>query len=82
MLPFLQRDVNIQVTATGGAATTGRVTLTVSGHAWRPTAPVDERIEALRQYITVVETRLNDVARHLHDETANRAKASPSLSKC
>jgi hypothetical protein len=52
------------------ASAVGNVTLTASGRVWRPSATVDERIEALRKHITEVEGRLNDVARKLREETA------------
>jgi hypothetical protein len=55
-LLFLRRDVTINAgTATGGASAVGSATATVSARAWHPNAPVDERIEALRQHITELE---------------------------
>lgn len=65
-LPFLRRDVTIHARSTTSAAlacVSG--TVTVSARAWHPSPPVDERIEALRQHVTDVEGRLNEVIRKL-----------------
>jgi hypothetical protein len=37
-----------------------------------PNAPVDERIEVLRQHINELEGRLNEVTGKLREETASR----------
>lgn len=71
-LPFLRRDVTIHAAnATGGASAFG-ATATGSARAWHPDAPVDKRIDALRQHITEVEGRLNEVTGKLREETASR----------
>ena len=57
----------------------GAVTLASSGRAWHPTAPVDERIEALRKHITDVEGHLNHTAEMLRQETSKRAEAIARL---
>jgi len=74
-LPFLRRDVNVQgVTASIGIGLGSVGTLTVSGRAWHPTAPVDERIDALHQHITEVEGLLNEVSQQLSQETSKRER--------
>lgn len=81
-LPFLRRDVTIHATsATGAASAFGSATVTVSARAWHPGAPVDERIEALRQHITEVEGQLNEVTRNLREETASRERLAVELKR-
>jgi hypothetical protein len=79
-LPFLRRDVTIHAaSATGDVSAFGSATATVSARAWHPDAPVDERIEALRQHITEVEGRLNEVTGKVRKETASREQVVAEL---
>lgn len=78
-LPFLRRKVSTQVASSMGIASTFGVTLTASSRAWRPMAPVDERIEALHQHITEVEGRLNEVSQQLRQETSERGRVVAEL---
>lgn len=81
-LPFLRRDVTIHAAgATGVTSASGGATAIVSGRAWQPGASVDERIEALRQHITEVEGRLNEVTRTLREETESRERAVAELKR-
>jgi hypothetical protein len=64
--------------ATGSVSAFGSATATVSARAWHPKAPVDERIEALRQHITKVEGRLNEVTGKVK-ETASREQVVAEL---
>ncbi len=82
-LPFLRRDVTIHATSAAGAASgaLGSLTATGSGRAWHPDEPVDERIDALRQHITEVEGRLNEVIRKLREETASREQLGAELTR-
>jgi len=76
----LRRNVNVQgVTASIGIGLGSVGTLTVSGRAWHPTAPVDERIDALHQHITEVEGLLNEVSQQLSQETSKRERALAEL---
>jgi hypothetical protein len=59
----------------------GSITATVSARAWHPDAPVDERIEALRQHITEIEGRLNEVTRKLREETGSREQVLAELKR-
>lgn len=82
MLPFLRRDATARPATIGVTASVPQATaVTSSGRAWRPTAPVDERIEALRQHITEVEGRLNTTAGLLRQETSDRAAAVAELDR-
>jgi predicted RNase H-like nuclease (RuvC/YqgF family) len=56
-------------------------TITASGHVWRPTAPINERIETLRTHITEVEGHLNEVAHKLRQETSSRDEAIAELDR-
>ena len=79
-LPFLRRDGTVHAaSATGGASAFGIITATVSGRAWQPDAPVNERIEALRQHIIEIEGWLNEVTRKLTEETASREQVVAEL---
>ncbi len=79
---FLRRDVIIHAgSATGGGSAFGGATGTVSVRAWHPNAPVDERIEALHQYITELEGRLNEVTHKLREETASREQVVTDLNR-
>ncbi len=81
-LPFLRRDVTIHArSATDAASAFDSVTATVSARAWHPDAPVDERIEALRQHITEVEGRVNEVTRKVREETASREQVAADLKR-
>jgi hypothetical protein len=57
----------------------GPLTATVSGRVWTPAAPVDDRIEALRQHITEVEGRLSGIAQELRREVSDRAVAVANI---
>jgi Zn-ribbon protein, possibly nucleic acid-binding len=71
----------IQVSAAGFAGITGTVTMTATGRVWDPNAPVDERIETLRSYISDVETRLSATINRVTEERAAREKAIEDLSR-
>ena len=74
-LPFLRRDVSITVVSGTGTGSLGvAVTLTGSGRVWHPTAPIAERIEALRKHISEIEGRLNEVTQELRQETSERER--------
>lgn len=80
-LPFLRRPQTIHPESGGSTASVSVATVTASGRAWHPTAPVDERIEALRRHITEVEGRLNDVIGQLREETASRERVVAELER-
>jgi hypothetical protein len=81
-LPFLRRGGTIYpASATDAASAFESITAAVSARAWHPDAPVDERIEALRQHITEIEGRLNEVTRKLRDETASRERVVAELKR-
>ena len=79
-LPFLRQDVNIQVKATGGSLSTGVALLgSARGCAWDPSAPVDERIEKLLEYIAEIERQMDTVNQRLAQETSDRQQAVAEL---
>jgi hypothetical protein len=80
-LPFWRRDVTIHAASAGGVSAFGSATATVSARAWHPNAPVDERIEVLRQHITELEGRLNEVTGKLREETASREQVVTELKR-
>jgi hypothetical protein len=79
-LPAARRDIHA-ASAMGGVSAFGSITATVSARAWHPDAPVDERIEALRQHITEIEGRLNEVTRKLTEEAASREQVVVELKR-
>jgi hypothetical protein len=48
---------------------------------WTPDAPVDERIEALRQHLTEIEARLDEAIKRLRTETSSRKVAINELNR-
>jgi hypothetical protein len=79
VLPFLRRDATIRPNTVSAVAAVATATVTVSGRVWTPSAPVDERIEALRQHIAEVEGRLNEITSKLNAEREARERAVAEL---
>jgi hypothetical protein len=71
VLPFGRRRHTILPKRVAGSSTvSATLTMTASGWAWRPSAPVDVRIEALRAHLVEVEGRLNETVRKAAEEKA------------
>jgi len=80
VLPFLRRNVIVRpVGVAGEASMSGALVATASGRVWWPTAPVDERIEALRGYLLELEGRLNETNRQVRSERSDRESAIARL---
>ncbi|MGR6923102.1 hypothetical protein ACU635_53360 [[Actinomadura] parvosata] len=73
------REKVIQIGAVGEGSTLGSLSVTLTGHAWRPDDPVDDRIEALRAYIVDVESRLNQAKQEIAQERSAREEAIAEL---
>jgi len=65
--------------ATGAFPARATVTATGTVGSWDPSAPVDERIEALHQQITKVDGRLDGVLHELRQEVADRKRVVAEL---
>jgi hypothetical protein len=63
------------------SSSAGRLTAIKYDYPWKPDAPVDERIETLRAYITSVETRLNETITGVSQERADRETAITELAR-
>ncbi|MEV0382869.1 hypothetical protein [Nonomuraea sp. NPDC050643] len=68
------RSVSVSATATLGA-----LTATATARSWKPGDPVDDRIEALRAHISVLEGHLNQTARAVDEEKSAREAAISEL---
>jgi hypothetical protein len=75
LLRFRKQDVNV-VAPSAGVMSSSNVsaTLTAAGRVWNPTAPLDERIAALRQHIVDVEGKVNEASQQLRQETSDRQR--------
>jgi hypothetical protein len=79
---LLRRNVVVHLQSSDGAVSCESVaTLTVSGHKSDPTAPANERIEALNKRIDGVEARLNAAIHQMREETENRDVAVGDLAR-
>jgi len=81
-LPFFRRNQSVRVADVAGSASLAAVgTVSASARAWHPAAPVDERIEALRTYVTEVEGRLNQLDHRFSLEIWDRKQAVGDLDR-
>lgn len=80
VFPALRRNLTITAEPAGlaVAVATGWGSATVS-RPWDPSAPVDERIEALRQHILEIEESLTGVGQQLSQQTAASEGADAEL---
>jgi hypothetical protein len=78
-LPFLRSRRNVRSVDAVGVAVAGAATASASAWVWSPNAPVDERIELLRQRIDDLSGRISDVRQQLHKETQAAAEALRAL---
>lgn len=80
-LPFLQQSGHTVAHPTGIASSmsAGRPVLAGHGQVWDPSAPVEEQIKALRQYITEIRKQLEGVTTRLGQETSDREQSTADL---
>lgn len=78
-LPFLRRNAIAMPATVGATATVGRATVTTTGFRWDPKAPLEERIDTLREYIVNLETRHNQLATQLSGEVSKLEEANKNL---
>lgn len=70
-LPWYRKGVNITASVADGVAIVGNVSVTAGGWVWDPSAPVDARIERLRERIDTVSSLVANVQQTLSDRIDN-----------
>ncbi|MBA3252082.1 MAG: hypothetical protein H0T66_17670 [Geodermatophilaceae bacterium] len=80
-LPFLRRSMDVRAGAASGNLTAGAALVTTWGSVldWRPGATVEERLEALREWVNGIKKRVGEIAQLQTQETANREQAIDEL---